>query len=187
MLEAFSPKLERRVRFFNRATFNQWLRLEADPAVHALCERPLRLGSERDARVADFWVRRDDAEALQLVDYGDGSGLDASTRIESFDGLPLQHISAVELAAASMWVANWRRMLPVINATRSLRSKSLTQSVLRLVREPMALARVERDLAMGDPPIVRGAVFELLRTGRLRAPALHTEALSLHTLLEPAT
>ena len=77
-------------------------------------------------------------------------------------------------------------MLPVINATRSLRSKSLTQSVLRLVREPMALARVERELEMGDPSIVRGAVFELLRTGRLRAPALHTEALSLHTLLEPA-
>jgi len=39
---------------------------------------------------------------------------------------------------------------------------------------------------MGDPPIVRGAVFELLRTGQLRAPSLQTETLSLHTLLEPA-
>ena len=26
---------------------------------------------------------------------------------------------------------------------------------------------------MGDPPVVRGAIFELLRTGQLRAPSLH--------------
>jgi len=40
LLEAFSPKLTRPIRLFERASFEQWIRLEADPAVLSLCERP---------------------------------------------------------------------------------------------------------------------------------------------------
>ena len=36
-----------------------------------------------------------------------------------------------------------------------------------------------------SPTVVRGTIFELLRTGQLMAPSLHTQALSLHTLVEP--
>ena len=174
------------MRFFSGATFEQWIRLEADPAVQFLCERPVRVGAGRDERIVDFWVERDSGEVLQLVVGAATHSGDDQGRLQSFDGLPVQCIAAAELAAASVWIANWRRMLPAINATRSLCPKSLMQSVLRLVREPMALAHVEHGLAMGDPPIVRGAVFELLRTGQLRAPSLHAQPLSLHTLLEPA-
>jgi len=66
----------------------------------------------------------------------------------------------------------------------------LIHDVLRaatnLVREPVALSLVEHELAVGDPSLVRGAIFELLRTGRLLAPSLHSQALSLHTPIEPA-
>lgn len=68
-----------------------------------------------------------------------------------------------------------------------LLSKSLAKSLLAFVREPVALACVEHQFSIGDPPLVRGVIFELLRTGRLCAPALHTRALSLQTLLEPAS
>jgi hypothetical protein len=78
-------------------------------------------------------------------------------------------------------------MLPVINVTRALIPSKLLGSMLDYVREPIALARVEHELAVGDPAIVRGAIFELLRTGRLLAPSLHVEALSVHTLLHPTT
>ena len=54
-----------------------------------------------------------------------------------------------------------RHTVPTINATHALYPKSFTQCLLRLVREPMVLARIEHALAMGGPPIVRGGVFEL--------------------------
>jgi hypothetical protein len=77
-------------------------------------------------------------------------------------------------------------MLPVITATRSLVPARLTNSILHLVRGPVALSRVEHELAVGDPSLVRGAVFDLMRTGFVHAPTLRTELLSMHTLLEPA-
>ena len=77
-------------------------------------------------------------------------------------------------------------MIPVINATRDLASKNLIRSALNLIRSPFALCRIEHELSPDEPSIVRGTIFELLRQGRLSAPSLHTQPLSLHTVLEPA-
>jgi hypothetical protein len=56
-LEAFSPKLARRLTFYRRALLDQWVLLEADPTVIAFCERPgyILFGGQR--YLADFWVR----------------------------------------------------------------------------------------------------------------------------------
>ena len=178
LLEACSLKLGRRIRLFDRATFDQWVRLEADPAVLSLCESPARLGLAPDARMIDFWVLRRDGEQLLLVS-------DAEPALPTFDGLPVLRITQAELAASAMWIANWQRMLPVITMCRALLPTDLTRSVLRLAREPTALSRIEHDLSVNDASLVRAAVFDLLRTGQLRAPSLHTHALSLHTLVEP--
>ena len=180
LLEAFSPKLCRRVRLFDHACFEQWIRFEADPSVLWLCERPARLGAARDARLIDFWIQRCDGEQLLLVDRA------AEPAPETVNGLPVHRIAAAELASAAMWVSNWQRMLPVVNATRTFLPKGLAHSVLRFVRAPLALSLIEHQFSMGDPPLVRGAIFELLRTGQLHAPSLHNQPLSLHTLLEPA-
>ena len=180
LLEAYSPKLERRVQFFDHRSFEQWLRLEADPRVIALCERPTRVGPKTNDRIVDFWVRRADTQELIVVQTTSSDTLPARVA-----GLPLHTVRLGDLAAASAWTNNWQRMLPVINVTRALIPSKLLGSRLDYVREPIALARVEHELAVGDPAIVRGAIFELLRTGRLLAPSLHVEALSLHTLLHP--
>jgi hypothetical protein len=183
LLEAFSPKLGRRVRVFDRATFDQWIRLEADPSVLMLCERPTRLGIDRGGRLIDFWVRRDGREEMLLLGHGEAE----QAVPDQIDGVALRVIAPAELSAANIWVTNWQRMLPVINATRPMLSKSLAKSLLAFVREPVALACIEHQFSIGDPPLVRGVIFELLRTGRLCAPALHTRALSLQTLLEPVS
>jgi hypothetical protein len=77
-------------------------------------------------------------------------------------------------------------MIPVINATRGTATKTLIKSALNLVRRPLALSLVEHELSVDDPAVVRGTIFELLRTGQLMASSLHMQAMSLHTLLEPA-
>ncbi|MFY7916997.1 MAG: hypothetical protein ACOVPA_20285 [Rubrivivax sp.] len=181
LLTAFSPTLGRTVRAFDHATFEQWVRLEADPGVTSFCEQPCRVSVNDDGPLIDFWVARLDREEMLVVDRGQGS-----TKLpKSVHNVPLRQVSAAEQAAAAVWVSNWLRMIPVINATRDVQPRALIKSVLRLVRRPLALSLVEHELSVGDPAVVRGTIFELLRTGQLMAPSLHTQALSLHTLLEP--
>jgi hypothetical protein len=181
LLTAFSPKLSRTVRAFERAAFEQWIRLEVDPGVASFCEHPRRVGAGDDGTLIDFWVDRRGREEMLVMELGQK----AIKLPSSVQGLPLRVVPAAELAAAKVWVSNWNRMIPVINATRGLAPKTLIKSVLSLVRRPLALSYVEHELSVGDPAIVRGAIFELLRTGRLMAPSLHSQPLSLHTTVEP--
>jgi hypothetical protein len=183
LLEAFSPKLARPIRLFDHAGFEQWIRLEADPSVLSLCERPTRLGSSRDGRLIDFWVLYRDREEMLLLGHDEAE----CAVPDQFDGMALRVVAPAERAAANIWVANWQRMLPVINAARTLMPKGLAKSVVEFVHEPVALSRIEHQFSIGDPSLVRGVIFELLRTGLLCAPALHTQSLSLHTLLEPVS
>jgi len=182
LLTAFSPKLGRSVRAFDHAGFDQWIRLEADPGVNAFCECPRRVGSGDEGPLIDFWVAGRSNEEMLVLERGQM----AAKLPSSVQDIPLRLVPAAEQAAAAVWVSNWQRLIPVINATRGLAAKSLVKSVLSLVRKPLALSLIEHELSVGDPAIVRGAIFELLRTGQLVAPGLHTQPLSMHTTVEPA-
>ena len=181
LLTAFSPKLGRTVRAFDHAAFEQWVRLETDPGVSSFCEHPCRAGANDDGRLIDFWVARHGQEEMLVVERRQGFAM----LPQSVQDIPLRLVPAAEQAAAAVWVANWLRMIPVINATRNVQPKTLIKSVLSLVGRPLALSLVEHELSVCDPAVVRGTIFELLRTGQLMAPSLHTQALSLHTLVEP--
>jgi hypothetical protein len=137
-------------------------------------------GSARTPRV--FWVQRGDREEFFVLERG-GSPPALPDRTHD---VAVSAVTIAELAAAGVWISNWQRILPVITATHALIPKSLSRSVLGAVREPTPLSQLEYELAVGDPALVRGAVFELLRTGRLCAPGLRTQLLSMHTMVEPA-
>ena len=154
LLEAFSPKLSRRVRLFDQASFNLWISLEADAKVVALCERPTSFAGDA-GRMIDFWVRRDDGEELLLLERSDTP----DPAPQRHDGLAVRLVTAADLAAQSTWIDNWHRMLTAIVATRGLLPKSLKDAVLRRVREPVALSLVEHELSTGDPSLIRGAIF----------------------------
>ena len=51
----------------------------------------------------------------------------------------------------------------------ALVSAALMKSVRSFVREPTPLAGIEQKFAAGDPAVVRGTIFEMLRTGELAA------------------
>jgi len=179
LIEAFSPKVGRRVRFHSRQAFEVWLGAEADPAVLSFCERPAVMTVDECERTLDMWVRYADREAFLLLADDDAklSGDWLST--------PVRRITAADLAATRVWTSNWERMLPTINLTRDSVSKHHLAEVRRYVKEPMPLARIEREFVTSDPMWVRGALFRLLATGSLIAPSLRTERLSLQTLWEP--
>ncbi|MBW8832900.1 MAG: hypothetical protein JF606_26615 [Burkholderiales bacterium] len=69
LLEAFSPKLARRVRLYDHTSFKLWISLEADAEVKALCERPVALNGDA-GRMIEFWVQR---EELLLIENSKAS------------------------------------------------------------------------------------------------------------------
>ena len=98
----------------------------------------------------------------------------------------MQQETTHDRAAARVWIGNWTRMLPCIISCRQIIPKSLTNSVLKFVTEPIQLLRIEQEFATGDPTLVRAAVFCLLHSGQLHAPQLRSEPLSYLTCFEPA-
>jgi hypothetical protein len=66
-LEAFSPKLNRRLTFSRRCAFDQWILIETDPAVRAFCERPGYVQLREQRQLADFWVSFVDRQELILL------------------------------------------------------------------------------------------------------------------------
>jgi len=181
LLEAYSPKLGRRVQFAARLDFLQWVRLEADPDVTSFCERPTRLGGDDAGPLISFWVQRQRTQEFVLLARHDTpANLPAD-----HEGVALRCVAQPELTAASVWVGNWLRMLGVISRTSSLLSETFKSSVLAFVDAPTPLSDIERRYSAGDPMLARGAAFELLRTGALAAPSLRTEPLCLHSMWEP--
>lgn len=181
VIEAYSPKLGRRLQCFGEEAFRQWIWLEADPSITTFCERPVFLGTGDDKRSVDFWVRQPDRELLLVID----EQRQASTFTIGDVELTVRTILPIELAAARIWIDNWECMLPAIVSCRQLLSGSFLRVVLKSVCEPMQLSRIEAELGTNDLPLVRAAVFTLLHRGQLQAPCLHTEPLSFLTCIQP--
>lgn len=181
VVEAFSPKLGRRLQCFGRHAFDQWIRLESDPAVLTFCERPLTLDRDPDKLLIDFWVRYRDQEILLVISDEYPSSDNHSDNV----ALPIHTVPFAELAAARIWIANWERMLPCMIACRSFITDALIQAIIHYVSEPMQLSRIEREFGLGDPTLARAVVFSLLHRGQLQAPTLAAESLSYLTPFEP--
>jgi hypothetical protein len=70
LIEEFSPKLGRRLPFFDHATFVVWIGIESDSDVISLCERPTRMGPGKIDPIINFRVSRTGGEEFQLVRNG---------------------------------------------------------------------------------------------------------------------
>ena len=163
-IEAFSPKLGRRLRFYNWSTFRLWLLLEADPGVRMFCERPGYLQTSTSTLLAAFWARYDDRrEILLLAPSGDAVEVRCSGA-ETFlpPTVPVRVVDSTELAAARVWTDNWERMLHLITANKKLLSSTLCDGIVRFVSSTTQLCTIERAFSTGDPILVRAAVFSLL-------------------------
>jgi hypothetical protein len=183
--EAFSPKLDRRVMFYRRACLEQWVLIEADPSAIEFCVRPGYVHVSERKCIADFWVRyADRQELILLVDRGDVACEPKYSGDLNAALMPVRYVPRVEHVTARTWIDNWQRMLPCIIATRKLVSSTTSAAIERFVRRPQKLVAIEREFSTGDPVLVRAALFCLLHAGRVSAPELRTQPLSLLTYFE---
>ena len=181
-LEAFSPKLNRRLTFYRCCAFDQWILIETDPAVRVFCERPGYVQLRGQRQLADFWVSFSDRQELILLP-GPVTADDPTRggRFRDVNSIDVRSISPADLAASRTWIDNWKRMLPCIVVTRGLVPASLLNAVEQFICSPQSLLSIERKFSAGDPIVARAAVFGLLYAGRVSAPELRTDALSSMT------
>ncbi len=182
LLQGFSPLLARPVQFASRAAFEHWVWLEASADVRAFCERPVRINRHAETIMIDFWAQTDQHEHFVHVVPGERR----TDWPETLNGLPVEQCIDADRLSRALLVQNWQRMLTTINAARGSISATLLKAVHNQVNEPMPLSHIEARCAGSDPACIRAAVFESIRLGRLCAPSLQTEALSLNTLIAPA-
>ena len=185
-IETYSPKLGRRLHFYNRAAFTLWLVIESDPLVRIFCERPGFLQVKEKCQLSQFWVQYAEREEILMLAVDDTVTDLTPAPIGLIDtALPVRIVALAELAASRTWTNNWERMMPLVTANRALVSRALLDEILVFVADATQLSRIEREFSTGDPILVRAAVFTLLHSGRLCAPALQTQALSLITAFLP--
>ena len=180
-LEAFSLKADRRLTLYRQSALEQWVILEADPAVIVFCERPGFIQSEGKRYLADFRVRYFDRQELVILFDSASEPPAKPDALLEHAGLTVRAVQLSEIAASRAWIANWKRMLPCLIATRGLVPPSLSSAIERFVARPHRLLSIEREFTIGDPVLVRAAVFGLLHAGRVQAPELRTHELSLLT------
>jgi hypothetical protein len=182
-LEAYSLKLTRRVTLYRHVALQQWVLLEASPAVEAFCERPGFVIIDGQQILADFWVRYADRQELVILSdvTHEDDAMSKAGGVLDMQELSIRRVEPAELMASHVWINNWRSMLPCLVANRRLLARSLSESIVRLLSQPQRLADIERQLSTGDPVLVRASLFNLLREGRVSAPELHTQPLSLFT------
>ena len=181
--EAFSLKLARRLTLYRSSALQQWILLEATPSVETFCERPGYLFIDGRKILADFWVRNADRNELVILSENktvDDELLTDGATLE-IPELSIRRVEPAELIASRVWINNWRSMLPCLIANRRLHTRSLSDSVLGFLSQPNRLADIERQFTTGDPVLVRAALFGLLHEGRVSAPELHSQPLSLRT------
>jgi hypothetical protein len=182
-LEAFSPKLNRRLTLYRRCTFDQWIIIEVDAAARSFCERPGYVQIQEKRLLADFLVSYSDRQELVLLPgAATAEAMSQGFTVEGDGAIDVRIISPADLAASRTWIDNWKRMLPCLVVTRGLLGESLLDAVEHFVASPKALSVIEREFSGGDPILARAAVFKLLYAGRLTAPELRVNALSPATL-----
>ncbi|WP_429260871.1 hypothetical protein [Paraburkholderia sp. GAS334] len=183
--DAFSRKLQRRLTFCRRSLLEVWMLLETDPMVIDFCERPGYMRIDGRLRLVDFWVRYVDKYELVILNDTDFMDCDSEAGRSqcSLDGnaLSIRRIAPAELAAARVWIDNWQRMLPYVVANRGRIPPTLSEAIVRFVASPQRLLAIEREFSTGDPVLCRAALLALLCSGRVTAPELHTQPLSLLT------
>jgi len=168
--EFFAPKLKRRVTLFDPFNVRLWAFLESNPRVLRYCERPAYWRQDDSRLLADFWVKVGRREICWIVTVRAGV-------LSPDDDIGVRYVHVQNLAAHSIWIENWMRILPYLASNERFVSERLLLDVERATSTAPTLGQLERDFQPHDTVLVRTAVFMLLHRGRIKAKSLRDRPL----------
>jgi hypothetical protein len=192
--DVYSLKAGRRATIFGLHSFRIWLRLEVDPGVTRLCERPIVI-RDGPARVVDFWASTTtSSKFILLLRNGETAALRAEKPLFpafqawaascgcGFDLLEIPDPTPSEL----IWQDNWTQILQHIGSYRG----GLTPESLTRLSSSLSLRCSIRDalgaLPGADPDLIRAGIFALVHRGTHRLIDIECRRLSDDLEVEPA-
>lgn len=187
--ECMSPKLGRRVVFFDRWALDQWVLLEADPSVIGFCERPCWWIDSRHRFLVDFWIATSVSEYALVIDpmvdfsrRGNRAHYHSDPSLSAPQVVSIRTVCRTDVEANRIFIGNWQRILAYLTAYRRWVNKSQTNEILQTIAEPTALGALEERYRSLDIMLLRTAIFMLLHQGLLNAPMLKDQPLDSRTL-----
>lgn len=189
--DVFSMKAGRRMTLFGKAALSQFIELEADHEVTALCERPIKIPDSKLNRVVDFWALRGGRQHFYLLFSGDASHGKNKPKpaIENFrkwvegESGVLHEVFADTFNNCRTLHNNWATILQHLVAHRGLVTSALLERFAIELNPAFTLQQAEAQLHDMDAMLVRATVFTLLANGRLSCASLAKEALAPTTLM----
>lgn len=187
--DVFSLKAGRRMTLYGKPTVSQFIELEADPDVTAICERPLMIPELKPAKCVDFWALRGERPHFYLLlnKAGAWEAEKPKRAIEDFrkwvkgeNGL-LHEVVAEVFHDRRTQHANWTAILQHLVAHRGQVTPILLERLAVELPSRFTLFQAEALFTNVDAMLVRAAVFTLLANGSLRCPTIAKQ--HLHPLV----
>lgn len=183
--DVFSLKAGRRMTLYGKAAFSQFIELEADHEVSALCERPLKIPDLKPQRHVDFWALRGGRPHFHLLLSKSGAR-DAEKPKPAMEDLRkwvkgeagvLHEVVVDVFNDRRILHANWATILQHLVTHRWQVTQELLERLAIELPPAFTLAQIEGQTPDVDEILVRAAVFSLLANGNLRCPTVGKQPL----------
>jgi hypothetical protein len=189
-----SLKAGRRLELWGIKQLNQWIELEADPDVQALCERPLVIQDGGRTRCVDFWVSGPKRSSYILLvrlknaeqAAAPKSAFPAFMNWAADRGCTVEEVDPPDVTEERQrWYRNWTSILQEVGSIRGQLPTSLLEAVRQLAREPTRVSDLIAHLADQGQDLVRAATFHLVYRGELKFLDLGRELVSDESQVAP--
>ncbi len=165
---------------FGKAALSQFIELEADHEVAALCERPLKIPDSKPTRVIDFWALRGGRSHFYLLLSASGARDMSKPKvaIEDFrkwvegERAVLHEVVTDVFNERRLLHDNWAAILQHLVAHRGLVGPTLLERCAIEMRPAFSLEQIESQMTDLDSMLIRAAVYSLLAGGKLNCPSI---------------
>jgi len=184
--DVFSLKADRRMTLYGKAALCQFIELESDFEVTALCERPLLIPDIKPKRLVDFWALNGGIPTFYIL-VRQAEAFELSKEKRAYNEFKkwvnderavLKEVLIDDFGKRRVCHDNWASILQHLVTHKGQVTPALLDRCAEEMPKAFTLNEIEQKMVDFDEMLVRAAVFTLLANGNLVCPTLETQHLT---------
>jgi hypothetical protein len=187
--DSYSLKAGRRLTLYGKAALSQFIELEADPLVTALCERSMHIPDSKPKRVVDFWGLKETVATFYLLLKPDELSESSKLRLPYREfqkwagacGAQVVEVSTESFHERRCRLGNMLIISQHVAVHRGQVTPELLERCMNELPASFTLTQAEAAIAALDGMLVRASVFQLFLVGKLQCERLNEQPINLHT------